>query len=141
MGYAGGMACGTIPPPRGSGLPQEVRVLRGEAGDPVGGVCPEASGGPGRPHRPRGSTIWLVYKQVREACEELPRAGRVNPKCYGTRWEVADLPGPDHVYELERRYGAGEAPRAGRQATPPVLWAARESVRTLAGEKSRWQRY
>ncbi|MBI3302716.1 MAG: isocitrate lyase/PEP mutase family protein [Deltaproteobacteria bacterium] len=55
-----------------------------------------------------GSTIWLVYKQVREAFEELQRTGRVNPERYGTRWDVAGLLGLDHVYDLERRYGVAE---------------------------------
>src|SRR5215204_130074 len=35
-----------------------------------------------------GSTIWLVYKQLREAVEELQHTGRVNPERYGTRWDV-----------------------------------------------------
>ena len=59
-----------------------------------------------------GSTIWLVYKQVREAFEELQRTGRVNPERYGTRWDVATLLGLDQVYELERRCGVVEAPSA-----------------------------
>ena len=33
-----------------------------------------------------GSTIWLIYKQVREAFEELKQEGRVNPERFGTRW-------------------------------------------------------
>ncbi len=57
-----------------------------------------------------GSTIWLIYKQVREAFEELQRTGRVNPERYGTRWDVAGLLGLDHIYELERQYGVVEAP-------------------------------
>ncbi len=55
-----------------------------------------------------GSTIWLVYKQVREAFEELQRTGRVNPERYGTRWDVAGLLGLDQVYDLERLYGVVE---------------------------------
>jgi 2,3-dimethylmalate lyase len=56
-----------------------------------------------------GSTIWLVYKQVQAAFEELQRTGRVNPERYGTRWDVAGLLGLDHVYDLERQYGVVEA--------------------------------
>jgi 2-methylisocitrate lyase-like PEP mutase family enzyme len=57
-----------------------------------------------------GSTIWLVYQQVKEAFEELKQQGKVDPARYGTRWEVAALLGLDQVYELERRYGVTEAP-------------------------------
>jgi 2,3-dimethylmalate lyase len=57
-----------------------------------------------------GSTIWLIYKQLREAFAELQRTGRVNPERYGTRWDVAGLLGLDHVYELERQYGVVETP-------------------------------
>jgi 2-methylisocitrate lyase-like PEP mutase family enzyme len=56
-----------------------------------------------------GSTIWLVYRQVREAFEELQRTGQVNPARYGTRWDVAGLLGLDDVYDLERQYGVVEA--------------------------------
>jgi hypothetical protein len=59
-----------------------------------------------------GSTIWLIYKQLREAFEELQRTGRVNPERYGTRWDVAGLLGLDQVYELERQYGVVETPSA-----------------------------
>ncbi len=59
-----------------------------------------------------GSTIWLVYQQVREAFEELKSAGRVNPERYGSRWDVAGLLGLDQVYELERKYGASDVPVA-----------------------------
>ena len=55
-----------------------------------------------------GSTIWLIYKQVHGAFEELQRTGRVNPERYGTRWDVAGLLGLDQVYELERLYGVTE---------------------------------
>ncbi|HEY7490109.1 MAG TPA: isocitrate lyase/PEP mutase family protein [Candidatus Tectomicrobia bacterium] len=55
-----------------------------------------------------GSTIWLIYKQVRDAFEELQHTGRVNPERYGTRWEVAGLLGLEQVYELERQYGVAE---------------------------------
>ena len=57
-----------------------------------------------------GSTIWLIYKQLREALEELKQNGRVNPERYGTRWDVAGLLGLEQIYELERRYGVTEAP-------------------------------
>jgi len=56
-----------------------------------------------------GSTIWLVYKQVQAAFEELQRTGRVNPERYATRWDVAGLLGLDRVYDLERQYGVVEA--------------------------------
>lgn len=56
-----------------------------------------------------GSTIWLVYKQVQAAFEELQRTGRVDPERYGTRWDVAGLLGLDQVYDLERQYGVVEA--------------------------------
>jgi len=59
-----------------------------------------------------GSTIWLIYKQVREAFEELQHTGRVNPERYGTRWDVAGLLGLEQVYELERLYGVAEVPSA-----------------------------
>jgi 2-methylisocitrate lyase-like PEP mutase family enzyme len=59
-----------------------------------------------------GSTIWLVYKQVREAFEELKQSGKVDPERYGTRWDVAGLLGLDQIYELERKYGVSEVPVA-----------------------------
>ena len=55
-----------------------------------------------------GSTIWLIYKQVRESFEELKQSGKVNPERYGTRWDVAGLLGLDEIYELERKYGVTE---------------------------------
>jgi 2-methylisocitrate lyase-like PEP mutase family enzyme len=57
-----------------------------------------------------GSTIWLVYKQVKESFEELLETGRVNPERYGTRWDVAGLLGLDQIYELEKKYGVTEVP-------------------------------
>ncbi len=57
-----------------------------------------------------GSTIWLVYKQVKEAFGELMETGRVDPERYGTRWDVAGLLGLDQVYELEKKYGVTEVP-------------------------------
>ena len=57
-----------------------------------------------------GSTIWLVYKQVRDAFEELKNEGRVDPNRFGTRWDVAGLLGLDQIYELERKYGLTETP-------------------------------
>ena len=57
-----------------------------------------------------GSTIWLVYKQVRDAFEELKQEGRVDPNRFGTRWDVAGLLGLDQIYELERKYGLTETP-------------------------------
>ena len=57
-----------------------------------------------------GSTIWLIYKQVRDSFEELKRTGKVNPERYATRWDAAALLGLDEVYELERRYGVSQVP-------------------------------
>ena len=57
-----------------------------------------------------GSTIWLIYQQVKESFEELKNTGKVNPERYGTRWDVAGLLGLDHVYELEQKYGVSEIP-------------------------------
>ena len=57
-----------------------------------------------------GSTIWLVYQQVRDSFEELLRTGKVDSARYGNRMQVADLLGLPEVYELERRYGASEVP-------------------------------
>ena len=59
-----------------------------------------------------GSTIWLVYKQVRASFEELKLTGKVNPERYGTRWDVANLLGLEEIYELERRYGVSQVPVA-----------------------------
>ena len=59
-----------------------------------------------------GSTIWLIYKQVRESFEELKQTGRVDPKRYGTRWDVAGLLGLDEIYELEQKYGVSQVPVA-----------------------------
>jgi len=56
-----------------------------------------------------GSTIWLIYKQVKEAFEELKNTGRVNPERYGSRWDVAGLMGLDDIYELENRFGGRPA--------------------------------
>ncbi len=59
-----------------------------------------------------GSTIWLIYKQLRKSFEELKQTGRVNPERYGTRWDVAGLLGLDDVYKLEQKYGVGRIPVA-----------------------------
>ena len=59
-----------------------------------------------------GSTIWLVYKQIRDSFEELMRTGKVNPERYGTRWDVADLMGLNEIYEQERKYGVSQVPVA-----------------------------
>ena len=53
-----------------------------------------------------GSTPWLIYKQVKEAYEELRHKGMVDPSRYATRFDVAGLLGLDDIYELEQRYGA-----------------------------------
>ncbi len=55
-----------------------------------------------------GSTIWLVYQQLLEAFQELKTEGKVDPRRYGTRWDVAGLLGLDEIYELERKYGVTE---------------------------------
>ena len=57
-----------------------------------------------------GSTIWLIYKQLKDAFTELMEEGAVNPERYGTRWDVAGLMGLDAVYELEQKYGVSEVP-------------------------------
>ena len=59
-----------------------------------------------------GSTIWLIYKQLKDSFTELMEEGAVNPDRYGTRWDVAGLLGLDDVYELEQKYGVTEAPVA-----------------------------
>ena len=59
-----------------------------------------------------GSTIWLVYKQIRDSFAELKETGKVNPERYGTRWDVAELLGLDQIYELEQKYGAPSIPVA-----------------------------
>ena len=55
-----------------------------------------------------GSTIWLVYKAVKDSFEELKATGKVNPERYATRWDVAGLLGLDEIYELERKYGVSQ---------------------------------
>ena len=57
-----------------------------------------------------GSTIWLIYQQVKESFEELKATGAVDPKRFATRWDVAALLGLDEIYELERKYGVTEVP-------------------------------
>ena len=56
-----------------------------------------------------GGTIWLIYKQLREAFQELKDEGRVATERYGSRWDVAGLLGLDQIYELERKYGVNDA--------------------------------
>ncbi len=53
-----------------------------------------------------GSTIWLIYKQLMAAFEELKESGQVDAARFGSRWDVANLLGLDEVYELERKYSA-----------------------------------
>ena len=60
-----------------------------------------------------GSTIWLVYKAVRDSFEELKATGKVNPERYGTRMDVANLLGLPDIYEMEREYGVSKV-RAAR---------------------------
>ena len=55
-----------------------------------------------------GSTIWLVYKAVKDSFEELKATGRVNPERYATRFDVANLLGLEDIYEMERKYGVSE---------------------------------
>jgi hypothetical protein len=57
-----------------------------------------------------GSTIWLIYKQLKDSFTELIEQGAVDPKRYGTRWDVAGLLGLDDIYELEQKYGVTEVP-------------------------------
>jgi 2-methylisocitrate lyase-like PEP mutase family enzyme len=57
-----------------------------------------------------GSTIWLIYKQLKDAFTELMEEGAVNPERFGTRWDVAGLMGLDAVYELEQKFGVSEIP-------------------------------
>ena len=59
-----------------------------------------------------GSTIWLVYKQIRDSFAELKETGKVNPERYGSRWDVAGLLGLDQIYELENKYGSSTIPVA-----------------------------
>ena len=56
-----------------------------------------------------GSTIWLVYKAVKDAMEELKTTGRVNPNRYANRMDVANLLGLEAIYDMERKYGVSEA--------------------------------
>ncbi len=55
-----------------------------------------------------GSTIWLVYKAVRDSFEELQATGKVNPERYASRWDVANLLGLENIYEMERKYEVSE---------------------------------
>ena len=55
-----------------------------------------------------GSTIWMVYKAVRDAFEELKATGKVDPSRYATRLDVADLLGLQRIYEMEREYGTSK---------------------------------
>ena len=59
-----------------------------------------------------GSTIWLIYKQVQDAFQELRETGRVNPERYATRMEAAEVLGLPEVYDLERKYGVSNIPVA-----------------------------
>ena len=52
-----------------------------------------------------GSTIWLVYKAVKDAFEELKATGMVDPNRYASRMEASELLGLNDIYEMERRYG------------------------------------
>ena len=56
-----------------------------------------------------GSTIWLVYKTVKDAFEELKATGAVDHSRYATRWDVANLLGLEGIYEMERKYGVSSA--------------------------------
>ena len=53
-----------------------------------------------------GSTIWLIFKQLTSAFEELKETGQVDSARFGSRWDVANLLGLEEVYELERKYSA-----------------------------------
>ena len=56
-----------------------------------------------------GSTIWLVYKAVKDAFQELKDTGKVDPSRYATRLDVANLMGLQEIYELEEKYGRYKA--------------------------------
>ncbi len=80
-----------------------------------------------------GSTIWLIYKQLRDAYSELISDGKVNPDRYGTRWDVASVLGLDAIYQLEKQYGvqdvaANVASQARAQAAQTAADAAAESA-------------
>ena len=53
-----------------------------------------------------GSTIWLVYKAVRDSFERLKATGQIDLERLETRWDYAQLLGLDRIYEMERTYGA-----------------------------------
>ena len=55
-----------------------------------------------------GSTIWLIYQQVKDAFEELKATGAVDSSRFATRWDVASLLGLGEIYELERKYGVSD---------------------------------
>jgi 2-methylisocitrate lyase-like PEP mutase family enzyme len=55
-----------------------------------------------------GSTIWLIYQQVKDSFEELKATGAVDPKRFATRWDVASLLGLGEIYDLERKYGVSD---------------------------------
>jgi 2-methylisocitrate lyase-like PEP mutase family enzyme len=57
-----------------------------------------------------GRTIWLVYKAVKEAYEELRDTGQVNAERAVDRSEVLNLLGLQDTYELERKYGVPGVP-------------------------------
>jgi hypothetical protein len=62
-----------------------------------------------------GSTIWLVYKLVRDAFEELQRAGRVNPERHGRAGARQHRPGASGAAS------PGACPRVGtRPSMPPT---------------------
>ena len=52
-----------------------------------------------------GGTIWLVYKAVKDAFEELKSTGKVDRTRYATRMDVANLLGLERIYEMEKKYG------------------------------------
>ncbi|MDE0363349.1 MAG: isocitrate lyase/PEP mutase family protein [Chloroflexota bacterium] len=83
-----------------------------------------------------GSTIWLIYKQVRAAYEELMADGQVNPDRYGTRWDVASVLGLDAIYELEKKYGVQDVgiDVAGLAAAQAAQTAADAAVLTPADD-------
>ena len=83
-----------------------------------------------------GSTIWLIYKQVRAAYEELMADGQVDPDRYGTRWDVASVLGLDAIYELEKKYGVQDVGTdvAGLAAAQAAQMAADAAVLTPADD-------
>jgi hypothetical protein len=50
-----------------------------------------------------GSTIWLIYKQLWEAFEEVATHRQGQPRALCTRWDVAGLLGLGRAHEPQRQ--------------------------------------